>query len=84
MKLDTEKLKPWLNEFWDNPPNCICKNEDWVVLEGIWELTEYHPNFMWEPTIPIVVFMCHNCSHIISFSAIALELVKKQEVGNLT
>ncbi len=86
MKLNTKKLKPWLNKFWDNPPACmICKNEDWALLERICELTEYNLNSSQGIlTVPIVVFACSNCGYIISFSAIALGVVEKQETDNLT
>lgn len=86
MKLDTEKLKPWLDKFWNNPPNCIvCENDNWGFLERIWELVEYWPNSSQNiPTVPIVALVCSNCGYIISFSAIALEVVKKQEAGDLT
>jgi len=84
MKLDTEKLKPWLNEFWDDPPACmICKNEDWTLIETIHRFTESNLRHYSNDviTIPIVVFICSHCSYILSFSAIPLGVMKNQETS---
>ena len=78
MKFDTEKLKPWLDKFWDDPPTCmICKSKDWILYNESLVLAEDQLSSLASSSlVQVISFLCSDCGHIIWFSPIVLSADK--------
>jgi predicted nucleic-acid-binding Zn-ribbon protein len=88
MILDNEQTKKVIANFdktWAGPKVCpVCKHEDWVIAERVYELREYHGKGVFETSgsvIPFIVISCTYCGNTRFFNAIIMDVMKPQEKG---
>ncbi len=78
MKFDLEKAKAKIAEFCDPLPACmVCQNTDWVLMDRVFELAEYHPDGLVGKVAPVIILVCVTCTYTISFSAVGLGIVEQ-------
>ncbi len=81
-KIDSERAKAWLDEFWKGNRECpVCGNTGWGVVPELMELREYRGGTLSlaGPIVPLFVVACVTCGHTMLFNAVVAGLVEKQE-----
>jgi len=83
MDYDKAKVWEWITSYWTGARNCpVCESTDWVLLDKVWELREFHGGSLHVgsgPILPVVGLMCNVCGHTLFFNAIAARAVRKDE-----
>ena len=77
-----EILQRKLATLWPLPRRCsICKNDDWLISDTIYEVREFQVLSFSQPasTIPFVTVLCAKCGHQIFFNAIQIGLVESDK-----
>ena len=77
---DTQGIIKYLNDKWHGRPCPLCQSAKWIVQDGFFQLTAYHPGKMvlGGAVIPLIPVTCSNCSNTILVNAILSGVLKQQ------
>lgn len=80
----TIKIINFLDKKWPEPRTCpVCNHDDWTISKRVYEIREHHEKGVFNITgaiIPFIVVSCNYCSNTRFFNAIAMDIVRPQEV----
>lgn len=87
MKLNAEQREitlKLLQEKWPKNPVCpSCTDQKWTISDTLCEIREFHGGGfkVAGQIVPVIVVTCSNCGYTMLFNALALGLLKPEEIA---
>lgn len=86
-EFNKERAQQWISEYWAGPKECqICRSNEWVMLDNIWELRKFEGGGLvigGGPIVPVVALMCNVCGQMLIFNAFAVKALDRAEVAEV-
>lgn len=75
-KIDTEKVKEHIKRKWYNPYCPMCKTENWIIPDTMFELKEHTGGRIIHDRLttisPVIMVTCGNCGNTLLLNAMVV------------